>query len=345
MASRDLGTYQMLWDCGFCGTEKLLGLTHRHCPNCGSPQDPARRYFPSEADKVAVADHRYTGADKVCGNCQTPNGAAATHCGNCGSALDGTKEAERVHQRDASSEAGKSLEAQKKAAQRAAASPPAEPPKKKGRGCLLLIGLLIFAVDSVVVCSTFWTRSAALTVSGHTWERAIAVEAYGPDKDSAWCDQMPGGAYDVSQTEKERSTNKVADGETCTTKQVDNGDGTFKEVEDCQTTYRSEPVYDAWCSYTIDRWSRARTEEASGEGTTPVWPTVRLGRTGDCVGCEREGARTEKYVVTFKDQAGDAQTCELPEARWKAMAKGSRWEGEVRVLTGGLDCGELEPAK
>ena len=48
------GTYQMLWDCKFCGTQKLLGVTHRHCPNCGAAQDPERRYFPAEADMVAL---------------------------------------------------------------------------------------------------------------------------------------------------------------------------------------------------------------------------------------------------------------------------------------------------
>jgi hypothetical protein len=28
-------TYEMFWDCGFCGTTRLLGKTHRHCPGCG----------------------------------------------------------------------------------------------------------------------------------------------------------------------------------------------------------------------------------------------------------------------------------------------------------------------
>ncbi len=345
MASRDLGTYQMLWDCGFCGTEKLLGLTHRHCPSCGAPQDPARRYFPSDADKVAVEDHRFTGADKVCANCQTPNGAAASHCGNCGSALDESKEVERAHTREASASAGQSLEAQKKAERRAAQQPPAEPPKKKGRGCLLLFVVLVMGAIGLFVCSMLWTREDTLSVTGHRWERAIEVEKFGPTQDSAWCDRMPGGAYDVSRTEKERSTRKVADGEECTTKQVDNGDGTFKEVEDCQTKYRSEPVYDDWCSYTIDKWSRARTEKESGKNTSPRWPEVRLGRTGECTGCEREGARSETYTVLLEDSEGEEQTCDLSEARWKGMDEGSRWKGEVRVMTGGLDCGDLSPAR
>ena len=58
--------YEMLWNCGACGSEKLLGVTHRHCPNCGAAQEASRRYFPSDEEKVAVADHRYTGVDHQC---------------------------------------------------------------------------------------------------------------------------------------------------------------------------------------------------------------------------------------------------------------------------------------
>ena len=47
-------TYEMLWNCQFCGTKKLLAKTHKHCPNCGGAQDPRWRFFPSDAEKVAV---------------------------------------------------------------------------------------------------------------------------------------------------------------------------------------------------------------------------------------------------------------------------------------------------
>ena len=70
---RDLGTYQMLWDCAYCDTTKLLALDHRHCPNCGGAQDAERRYFPSDEDKVAVEDHEFFGADWQCAACDSPN--------------------------------------------------------------------------------------------------------------------------------------------------------------------------------------------------------------------------------------------------------------------------------
>ena len=54
-----LGSYEMLWDCPHCDTKKNLGVTHRHCPNCGAPQDASKRYFPSDVSAAL--------ADVVCG--------------------------------------------------------------------------------------------------------------------------------------------------------------------------------------------------------------------------------------------------------------------------------------
>ena len=70
--STDLGTYQMLWDCPYCGTPKLLALDHKHCPACGGAQDPTRRYFPKDDEKIAVEGHVFVGKDKICGACEAP---------------------------------------------------------------------------------------------------------------------------------------------------------------------------------------------------------------------------------------------------------------------------------
>ncbi|MEM9265390.1 MAG: hypothetical protein AAGA46_07690 [Cyanobacteria bacterium P01_F01_bin.13] len=72
--------YQMLWDCQFCGTQKLLAKTHRACPRCKAPQDPAWRYFPSDADKVAVENYEFKGNDKICAACDSINEADAKFC-------------------------------------------------------------------------------------------------------------------------------------------------------------------------------------------------------------------------------------------------------------------------
>ena len=60
-----MARYEMLWDCGQCGTKGLLGLTHRHCPSCGAAQDPTRRYYPEAGAEVAADAHPYQGKDKL----------------------------------------------------------------------------------------------------------------------------------------------------------------------------------------------------------------------------------------------------------------------------------------
>ncbi len=58
--------YEMLWNCPHCRAQKLLGYTHRHCPQCGAPQPKDARYFPSDEDKVLARNHVYVGADRIC---------------------------------------------------------------------------------------------------------------------------------------------------------------------------------------------------------------------------------------------------------------------------------------
>src|SRR5688572_6267321 len=79
--------YEMVWDCRYCGAQKLLGLTHRHCPNCGAAQDPTARYFPADDEKVAVENHVYVGADMQCRYCDAASSTRAHNCGRCGAAL------------------------------------------------------------------------------------------------------------------------------------------------------------------------------------------------------------------------------------------------------------------
>ncbi len=86
-------TYEMLWDCKFCRTPKLLGLTHRYCPVCGAPQDAEARYFPSDEEKVLVKDHQYFGKDLVCEHCNTFNSRNSQHCRDCGAPLQSSPDA------------------------------------------------------------------------------------------------------------------------------------------------------------------------------------------------------------------------------------------------------------
>ena len=147
----------------------------------------------------------------------------------------------------------------------------------------------------------------------------------------------------MSRRREVRSHEKVADGEDCHVRKVDNGNGTFSERQECTTKYRDEPVYADRCSYTVDRWKAARTATAEGASLSdPLrWPDPALARTGTCAGCEREGARKEEYVVLLRDEKGKEHTCEFDQRKWGSFAVKSRWKGAVRVMTGGLDCDSL----
>lgn len=317
----DLGTYQMLWDCKYCGTPKLLGLNHRHCPNCGSAQDEDARYFPDDADKVAVEDHEFVGADLDCPRCSSPMSAKAAHCTNCGVNLAGAQQVTKVDERP----------------------PPkaAPPPPKRGKGRWIGVVALILLAVLVLV---FWKQDVAVEATGHRWERTVVVERYGPQTQSAWCDSMPRDAYNVSRSREVRDHRQIPDGQTCTTARRDNGDGTFTEYQDCQPKYRSEPIYDDKCRFQVDRWAKARTAEASGGLTDPVvWPDPKLARTGTCRGCEREGKRREAFSVVFRRDDGKDFACPFPQAEWKQIAVGAAFTTKEGVVVGGPSCGKLQP--
>jgi rubrerythrin/ribosomal protein L40E len=322
------GVFEMLWDCEHCDTRDLLGKTNRYCPSCGAPQDPKRRRFPEPGEEVA-ANTEYDGADAVCPACSTANGAKAKHCRHCGSPMDGSAKVARL----ADQVNGRS---------EAEAPPPAvAAPAKKARWPWV-VGAAALMLCGVCGVATLWTKPSKATVSGHAWRRVIDVERFGPESASDWCDSLPAGAYDVSRSRKQRSTNKVPDGETCQTRNVDRGDGTFERKQECTPKYREEPVFDDHCRYTVDRWKKARELEASGGlREPPAWPAVSGLRGGSAVGSERAGSRRETYTVSLKGPKGESWTCDFDEGRWRGLTEGTTLDVKVRVMGGGLDCGSV----
>jgi hypothetical protein len=326
-----MAVFEMLWDCPYCGTKKLLGKTHRFCPRCGAPQDPARRYFPPDEEKVAVENHEYVGADRICGACDSAMSARAAHCTQCGAPMEGTAEARRVTDGPAPS-----------------LPKPVAP--AGGSGCKRIVrvaavtlGALAVAVATMIIVALVWRKTVEVRVAGHDWERLVDVESFDPTRETEWCDQMPGGAYDVTRSREVRSQRQVPEGEECTERRVDQGDGTYREERDCRTRYRDEPIYDDRCRYTVDRWKVARTARAAGDALdpAPAWPVMSL-RAGSCHGCEREGRSREEYRVRFVSQDGRAHDCAFDEKRWRSFAVGARYRVKVGVLTGSISCGSLD---
>lgn len=324
--------FEMLWDCPNCDTKGLLGKTHRYCPACGAPQDPNRRYFPDESAKVEVVNHSFDGVDRTCPACDTPNGAKSEFCASCGSPLDAGKAVKLVAD-------GESVKARKLVGD-APEAPPAS--SSSGRGCAIAVVATLVLLAIFCGVWTFWTTTSAATVTQASWSREVDVETYSEVSRSAWRDAVPGAAYDVSCRSKERSTEKIADGQECHTVRKDQGDGTFKEKQECTTKYKDKPIYDDWCDFKVHDWKVTDTQRAKGDDRDPAWPSVRV--TGcQQLGCTREGQRRATYTLALQLEAG-AESCDVDEAVWRQATPGSRWDVDVHVLGGSLDCGSLRPA-
>ena len=322
--------YEMVWDCRYCGAKKNLGLTHRHCPNCGAQQDPNARYFPPDHEKVAVQNHEFVGADVQCRYCGGASSKRAHNCGQCGAPLvEGATVQAQV--------APQGLTAP-------APSPSAPPRRATWKIVVPIVALLVVAV---VVVTLVWKTPQKLVVASHTWQRSITVERFGPSRESAWCNELPATASDVSRHRERHGSKKVPDGETCHAQKQDRGDGTFKEEQVCTPKFKDEPVYEEKCDFLLVKWSQQRKEVAEGAlADAPHWPAVALARAGcTTVGCEREGARKETYTVVFKDAAGESYRCDLAQNAWTSFADGQRYSGKLRALTGSLDCDSLVAAR
>jgi hypothetical protein len=311
--SESEGFYEMLWGCDHCGTKDLLALSQRHCPECGAPQNPDKRYYPPPGQQTRVEGHSYVGSDRHCPACNAPMSAKAKNCTQCGSPLDGSKDVRGVET-------------------------PAAPPKRKRRIWPYIVGGVI------VIGFAIWfffirKHEATLAVAAHRWQCAIAIEQFDTHQEGAWCDQLPAGAELPIAHRKQRSTRQVQDGEECHTERHDKKDGTFEQVKKCSPKYRSEPVEDNWCDYTIRKWTKVDDAKSSGTGTTPSCPTQALppADTPATLGARRQGGKTETRTLDF----GDGGTCDVDDPTWRKYADGAKVKVEVRARSGDVVCSSL----
>ena len=324
--------YEMVWDCRYCGAKKLLGLTHRHCPSCGAQQDSNARYFPADHEKVAVQSHEFVGADINCRYCSAPSSRRAHNCGQCGAQLtEGS--AVPLQTGPGSHEMAY------------AAGPASEPPRRPW----WKVALPVVALTGVVVTVLLlvWKKDQRFVVAERTWSRSIAIERLGVVQRSAWCDELPSGAREVSRRREQRRVERVADGEECHQQKQDRGDGTFKEEQVCKPKQQEQAVYADRCEFALTEWARIREVSVEGKpDAAPHWPLVALTRNGcNTVGCEREGARRESYTVVLKDAQGESYRCNFDEKTWSGFASGSRYSGKLRALVGSLDCSSLRASR
>ena len=357
--------YEMLWDCAQCGAKGLLGVSHRHCPQCGAAQDPATRYFPEPGAEIEAKNHRYVGVDWQCTYCESPNSAAAAFCVNCGGPKDGAKDVKLVPDAPKLSSAPDqpatktqppvALPATPAVPQPAFRRQPDNPPpptsSSRSVRWLAAVVALVFAALVVLAYQFFSKHDETVQLADKSWTREVDVERFTSLSTSAWCDAMPGDAYQVTRSREQRGSKQVPDGQDCHTVRVDSGDGSFTKRQECSPRYRDEPVYDTRCHYRVNRWQILRTDKLAGKASLmPAWPQPLLagppaggmGLSGGAalLGADRLGSKRERYQVTLQSAKGKQWTCTLSADRWAALADGKPVTLKVRG-TGGADCESL----
>jgi hypothetical protein len=310
------GFFEMLWDCDHCDARGLLGKSQRYCANCGAPQNPDKRYFPKEGEQRRVDGHSYEGSDRVCPACSAPQSAKAKNCTHCGSVLDGAAEVRGV------------------AAPAAAAQPR---PRRRRR-----IWPFVVAVLAIFGFGIWWrcvrTQEAQVVISGHTWQRTIAIEEFNERQEEAWRNEVPIDVHGLLCHDRERSKRQVEDGEDCHTERRDKKDGTFEQVKKCKPKYRSEPVMDSWCRFTARRWKPVDEVKASGTGLSPAWPASALPTDAPMtLGAKRRGKQTETLTLGF----GTHGSCSVSDAVWRKYSDGQQLTIEVRASSGDVVCSSL----
>lgn len=358
------GVYEMLWDCEFCDTKKLLGVTHRFCPNCGAPQNAEKRYFPKPGEEIALENHVYHGVDWICPACGQANSASANFCGSCGSDKTGAKNAslredpgkvatgmggasgvvDGFQARDLTQERF-DADVQRIAREEKLAARNRPILLGLRRKELSIIGLVTFLVTSIVagVFAFTYKRTEELVVAGHQWERIIHLDEFRQVDESADCVNMPNDAYDVSRHTETR-TRKVADGQTCReecdTRRVDQGDGSFRNERVCRdvctTKYRDERYTVDVCNYTIDRWRDGRDIKVDQKtNPAPFWPEYSLaaGSGSRSLGQERVDSREEVYILLFEREDGDEAKCEFEDMSvWSRFTDNQTVQMDFNIL-------------
>lgn len=337
--------YQMLWRCSKCQTRDLLALTQRFCPHCGAAQDPEQRYFPPEGREVEVQGHRYVGADWPCGYCEAANSAAASFCTHCGAPREGHGEVRRVSDTASPPPAP---EAKQPAAAVPAQAAPSPPPARRPWGRWLLAGMAALLLGWLALY--LFEREVPATVVSQHWTRSVVVEQYQAQSASDWCEDLPADAYHVSRYQAQRGSREVEDGQSCHTVREDRGDGSFVKREECQTRWRSEPVYAARCDYRIKRWQPLRSETWRGTlpQQEPQWPAPSLSQRWEPgsvaqLGQQRLTPGRERYELQLQGPDGQAWRCELPQPEWAALEPGSSLRLRLRG-TGGVSCERPAPS-
>ena len=335
------------WDCQYCGARGNLGR-HKSCKNCGRSRPEGTKFYLPD-DEAIVEDEELlkqaaAGPDWVCAFCGTSNGAARVTCRSCGADREADSHQQEVKEYapgEAPTTGDMTVEDQPPVPEQAKA------PARDRRPLIILVGVVALAVLCLGVATAFLIfggREASATVSGFEWGRTVDVEAYQTVQEEDW--SVPAGGRIQSERQEIHHYDEILDHyetrqrevqeqvqvgtETYVCGQRDLGNGFFEDVQ-CERPvyetqsrtetyeepiYRQEPVYQTLYVYDIDKWIVDRTDEASGNDHSPFWPRAELGSD------EREGEKSEVYVIFFTDEDGETHRWETTLASWQGYEMG-----------------------
>ena len=350
--SKELGYVELEWTCPTCKTRNPG--TQKFCSGCGAaqPQDvkfetPAQAELIQDKEKIAEAK---VGPDIHCGFCGARNPATAKVCHQCGADLTQGKARQAgqvvgAYDPNAPKEVkcsacGMMNPASAKTCSRcgaplgkpapAPASAPMPAAAAGGGGMTwIFIGVAVLVVIGLVAFVFMGMRTSArtATVSDARWERSIQIVAPMPVSASAWRNQLPAGAANVSCRQEFRYTSsQPVEGsrEVCGTPYtVDTGTGLGRVVQDCEYE-----VYDDMCSFTTMQLGVINTVVSSGSalqgnGFVPKWPVASLAAN------QQLGNRSEQYVCVFSGDGEEYSFTVRTETEYEQCQPGSRWELEV----------------
>lgn len=324
-----MADFEMLWNCGSCGTAGLLGVTHRHCPNCGCPQNPKSRYFPEPGQEVATKNHIFVGRDRVCKACDTAGSANIKYCGSCGCPTDGNQEVELVKDGSSSLQKPQPSLADQSFYQTRQGKEQRRRPVAGGRSLNKKVGIGVGAAILLAISSVFITFGKEVIVTEHSWKRSVAVEEFREVGENSECSSVPSGGR-VTRRYADQRSREVPNGQdcrqSCSNVRSDNGDGSFSSSNQCRTIctnkYRTEYYTVNMCNYNIGRWKITRTERTSGHLVpNPHWPKISLATSKSQFGMERLGKKTELYELALKataDKKPEIIKCEIADLdSWK----------------------------
>lgn len=333
-----------LWDCPYCSTKAIGGLT-KHCPCCGHPQDQGTRFYMGTKINYLddeLAEQYGKGADWICPYCGSLNRIRFSYCANCGSPKEESKadyfgnDPQLAHEEAAEQKNGKVLKKPKK-------------PLWKRLIPLYIIGALIAAMLIL-----FWPHTMKAEITSMEWDRRIAVEAYRTVQESDWDVPSGGRVYDQKQeihhydhvvdhyeTRTRTVSEEVYDGSDTYTSYSDNGDGTFSETTYetpryrteyrtetySEPIYRDDPVYQIKYYYDIDKWVFDRNEETDGKDCAPYWADFEPADD------ERIAYRDETYIMCMRTD-DDQYSALLPYEMWEKYRAGD--QVEITVVAGEL---------